>query len=117
DRAQISPLPGKFLVSDDPCFELLLADLLTRFLAISGKRPVAPDSHALVEQWADIGVAGQKPKHLAQGCLPEDPLGSQERDAASGDIESQLRAAQRPRAYTRAINPLVALRPDSPHQG
>ncbi len=82
DRAEIAPLGGEIGVLDDAPLEILLRDILARGLAVFLERPVAPDRHALFEQRADVGLAGQEPQHLARRGLPEHALGGQQRHAA-----------------------------------
>ena len=116
DRAEIAPTRRERLVRDDAGLEILLRNFLAGGSPVFRQRPVAPDRHPLLQQRADVGVAGQEPQHLARGGFPEHALGSEQRNTVAGKIEAQLRAEHRAGTDPGTVDALVALLPDAPHQ-
>jgi len=76
-RSEIAPTPCKGLVVDYPLLERIPVDWLAGLLAIFVERPVGPDVHLLLHQFADIGITGQEPEHFARRRFPEYALGGE----------------------------------------
>src|SRR5690606_15909391 len=116
DRTEVAPTGSEVGIRHDLRLERLLRNVVARFTAIPGQRPVAPDRHALLEQRTDIGLAGQEPQHLARRRLPVDALGGDQRHPPAGQVTAYRRAEDGPRAHAGAVDALAALGPDAPHE-
>jgi len=109
-------LPGKFIIRYDPGRKLGAAKPITCFAAVTIKRPVGPDFHALRTQGADVGVARQEPQKFAGRRFPIDPFGREEWNLAVRQVKTQAGSENRTGADAGAVHPLVAGSPDPSHQ-